>query len=71
MNQELVLKEYNKLPEILQKEVSDFISFLLYKHNISLENEKSKTRDGFGILKGKISISDDFDEPLEEFAEYM
>jgi Protein of unknown function (DUF2281) len=26
-------------------------------------------RNGFGILKGKISIADDFDAPLEEFTE--
>ena len=26
---------------------------------------------GFGCLKGKISIAPDFDEPLEDFKEYM
>jgi prevent-host-death family protein len=25
---------------------------------------------GFGSMKGEIRIADDFDEPLEEFAEY-
>jgi Protein of unknown function (DUF2281) len=25
----------------------------------------------FGVFKGKITISDDFDEPLEDFKEYM
>jgi prevent-host-death family protein len=25
---------------------------------------------GFGVLKGKIRIADDFDEPLDEFADY-
>jgi hypothetical protein len=25
----------------------------------------------FGSLKGKITLSDDFDEPLEDFKEYM
>lgn len=28
-------------------------------------------RSGFGSMKGLIKISDDFDEPLEDFAEYM
>jgi hypothetical protein len=26
---------------------------------------------GFGCLRGKISLSPDFDEPLEDFREYM
>ena len=29
-----------------------------------------KKRNGFGILKGKISMTEDFDAPLEEFEEY-
>lgn len=32
---------------------------------------EKKKRNGFGILKGKLSISDDFDAPLEEFEEYL
>lgn len=27
-------------------------------------------RPGFGILKGQISIADDFDEPLPDFEDY-
>jgi prevent-host-death family protein len=29
------------------------------------------TRPGFGSCKGQIIVSDDFDAPLDEFAEYM
>jgi antitoxin (DNA-binding transcriptional repressor) of toxin-antitoxin stability system len=32
---------------------------------------RTKPRPQFGSAKGLISISDDFDEPLEDFAEYM
>jgi len=32
---------------------------------------KSETSCGFGCLKGQIKISDDFDEPLEDFKDYM
>lgn len=32
---------------------------------------QSKPRPQFGSAKGLISMSDDFDEPLEDFAEYM
>jgi hypothetical protein len=32
---------------------------------------QAKPRPQFGSAKGLISMSDDFDEPLEDFAEYM
>ena len=33
--------------------------------------EPQKIRPQFGSAKGKIWISDDFDEPLEDFKDYM
>jgi hypothetical protein len=51
------------------------ITFLATSESNSIEPKASppekKKRNGFGILKGKISMSDDFDEPLEEFEEYL
>ncbi len=35
-----------------------------------LELKQPKKRDGFGIWKGKISMSGDFNAPMEEFEEY-
>ena len=32
---------------------------------------RARPRPQFGSAKGLISISDDFDEPLDDFAEYM
>jgi len=32
---------------------------------------RNKPRPQFGSARGLISISDDFDEPLEDFAEYI
>ena len=32
---------------------------------------RSRPRPQFGSAKGLISISDDFDEPLEDFADYV
>jgi antitoxin (DNA-binding transcriptional repressor) of toxin-antitoxin stability system len=32
---------------------------------------RAKPRPQFGSAKGLISMSDDFNEPLEDFAEYM
>jgi hypothetical protein len=34
-------------------------------------DESTVSYKGFGALKGKISMSPDFDEPLEDFQEYM
>ena len=32
---------------------------------------RAKSRPQFGSAKGLISLANDFDEPLEDFAEYM
>ena len=59
-------KKIKSLPDDLRSEVNDFIDFLL-KNN----DNKTKSDTGFGCLKGKIEMKDDFDEPLEDFKEYM
>ncbi len=33
--------------------------------------DDQEKRGGFGILKGKVWMADDFDEPLDDFREYM
>jgi len=60
-------QQINMLPENLKMEVAQFIDFLLYKQKVQ---EKPKKRQ-FGFAKGKISLSPDFNEPLEDFKEYM
>lgn len=35
------------------------------------EQKRTLIERGWGCMRGKIWMSDDFDEPLEEFAEYM
>lgn len=55
------------LPNNLKQEVSDFIDFLMEKHVA----KKKKIVPRFGSAKGKIRMSADFDEPLEDFKEYM
>ena len=57
------------LPATLKAEVADFVAFL--------SQRKKKTDDSipkhrrFGCAKGLITLSPDFDEPLEDFKEYM
>ena len=36
-----------------------------------LSKPKISRKDLFGCLRGQIEISDDFNEPLSDFAEYM
>jgi hypothetical protein len=50
-----------------QKEVVDFVEFLIAK---SKEPNGEKVAK-FGSSKGKYKMSPDFDEPLEDFKEYM
>jgi hypothetical protein len=79
MTDTALLEKINALPDAMKIEVEHFVEFLLAKQTqISSEQSLSthptnatKRRDGFGILKGKIWMADDFDAPLEEMQEYM
>ena len=59
--------ELSRLPPDLKKEVQDFIEFLKSK----TKNEKSLKQRKFGAAKGFFEMHNDFDEPLEDFKEYM
>lgn len=68
MAYELLLKEVQGLPEETLNEILNYVLFLKSKNN---KTNEEKTYRKAGILKGKIKMSDDFDDPLEEFEEYM
>lgn len=60
------------LPPELRKEVEDFVEFLLEKENRKKKEELSKKKERTpGLAKGLIEMKPDFDEPLEDFKEYM
>jgi len=64
---------YNKLktlPENLKSEVSDFIDFLLSK-TVNDKKNTSNPKPIFGNAKGMFKVKSDFDEPLEDFKDYM
>lgn len=74
MIQPAILEKLAALPESLQTEVLHYIEFLSERYstpNGESESPPQKQRGGLGILKGKIRMSEDFDEPLEEMQEYM
>jgi hypothetical protein len=47
--------------------VSDFIAFLEQKSKVKAQ----KTERTFGYTKNFFKMADDFDEPLDDFKEYM
>ncbi len=64
-----------QLPEPLQVEALHYVEYLTHRRvgaaaQIGSHPETLK-RNGFGILKGKVTIASDFDAPLEEFADYQ
>ena len=60
--------EINSLPKELRAEVANFVEFLKKKSKTNTQ-PKLKVRE-FGFAKGKIILSPDFDEPLDEFENY-
>jgi len=61
---------YNKLaslPDNLKSEVEDFIDFLATK----AKNKQEKAKPKFGSGKGMFVMKPDFDQPLDDFKEYM
>lgn len=67
MTDSQLLTELSSLPKEQKKEVQDFIAFLKTKAN----NKKAVKQRQFGAAKGFFVMHDDFDEPLEDFKEYM
>lgn len=62
-----LFEDINSLPPEEQAEVIDLVKRLKAKK----KSQNTKSRNSYGSLKGTFKMSDDFDEPLEDFAEYM
>jgi hypothetical protein len=59
--------ELSSLPADLKKQVQDVIEFLKTK----ARKQNSNKQRQFGAAKGFFKMHDDFDEPLEDFKDYM
>ena len=55
------------LPKSVQDEVSDYVEFLIQKQ----KSTKAKVHPKAGCMKGIFKISAGFNDPLEDFKEYM
>jgi len=59
----------SSLPVGLKSELSDYLDFLVFK---KLNNGKqTKKHPKAGCMKGLFVTHPDFDEPLDDFKEYM
>ncbi|TYR34395.1 DUF2281 domain-containing protein [Sphingobacterium phlebotomi] len=67
MEQDQLIEKVKKIPPAYQQEVEDFIDFILEKKVPKSYKPKRK----LGLLKGKLKMGSDFDEPLEDFKDYM
>ncbi|MEO0458258.1 MAG: DUF2281 domain-containing protein [Cyanobacteria bacterium P01_A01_bin.114] len=69
---DITINKLQQLPEPLVKLVNEFIDFLLTTNQkVQQSVQAEQPRPQFGSAKGLIEMSDDFDEPLEDFKEYM
>ncbi|MDY0903788.1 type II toxin-antitoxin system VapB family antitoxin [Pedobacter sp. CFBP9032] len=59
--------QISSLPLEMKKQVSEFIASLKKKSTVEKKNKERQ----FGYAKGFFKMADDFDEPLEDFKEYM
>ncbi len=70
MIEQTLIQEIHTLPETLKQEVLHYVQFLKQKQNAQTKTKKNQPRKA-GSAKGKFTMADDFDAPLEDFAEYM
>lgn len=66
MNDIKLYAKVAELPDEFKKEAHDFVDFLKTKMT---DKEANKKREA-GLAKGLIEMSDDFDEPLDDFKDY-
>ncbi len=65
MNDIQLYTKISSLPEELKQQVWDFVTSLKNEPRTPLNERK------FGMAKGFFTMADDFDEPLEDFKDYM
>ena len=73
MNSTMAMSDFMSLPEDLQEKASEYIASLKREARERLLKQyggKLPPRQ-FGLHKGKYIMAPDFDEPLEDFNDYM
>lgn len=62
-----LLTQFDSLPEAMKQEVIDFIEFLKYKNKPAKKKKERK----FGYAKDFFTMKDNFDDPIDDFNEYV
>jgi hypothetical protein len=70
MTDQAILKKIHALPDSMKAEIIDFIEFLMQKYRSKSKTQEKKIPE-YGSLKGTFKMADDFDDPLEDFKDYM
>lgn len=75
MTEDLILQHLHQLPEALKQEVLHYVEFLRSKLSVPQEPTGepaaiSRTKI-FGSARGRYEMAPDFNEPLDDFKDYM
>lgn len=68
MNDSVLFEKWSQLPDNLKSRVSEFIDALFGRKS---ENKEIRNKPSFGSGKGMFVMKQNFDEPLEDFKEYL
>ena len=68
MKEEQLLHQIQHLPASVQQQIFAYITRIVQAHRSAKKVDKFRV---FGSSKGKYQLSDDFDEPLQDFEAYM
>jgi hypothetical protein len=64
--EQALLEQIQRLPESVQQEALHYIEGLVAKHNLSVQTPPLDRKNAFGIWKGEVWMSDDFNAPLDD-----
>jgi len=67
----LFIREKIRTSKVSVQAYDESIVLVPMEEAVLEEEQGKKVRYGHGCMKGEIWMSDDFDEPLEDFKEYM
>ena len=71
MSSSYLFTKINSLSDELKEKVNSYIDSLLLNAKKKKKETKKSSGRGYGSMKGQIKMSKDFDEPLDDFKEYM
>lgn len=79
MTEQLFTRQLSQMPDGLKQELMAYFEYLMFKYQVkpllaprkngAQKNTRLVPKAGF--LKGTFIMADGFDEPLEDFKEYM